>query len=179
MIYFIRAEGASVVKVGHSVSPVKRLQSMRTWSPVPLELVAFDKSGDYLTEAEFMFRHESFRSHGEWFHHVGPVAACVEETRLTGTLPGGWYIPTVYKKTGVYKGASSTPTLKDIESVFGISRVEILKFFGDNAATNSYGGVPLGWIPRLVSILAQRGQAVTYHDIFASLGAYANLRVAV
>jgi hypothetical protein len=160
MIYFIRAPSVQMVKVGYTVNPIKRFSSMQGNSPVALEWVASDQRGDLLTEAEFMFRYEDHRSRGEWFHDIGPVAACVEEARLTGSVPGGWYLP--------LDPSFRRPGALDICAEFGFSRAEIADAFGPYNLNARPSSIPMWWIPRLVSMIAAKGQQVTYLDVLAA-----------
>lgn len=66
-VYFLRPVGQNgPIKIGSSENPLSRLNAYRTWSPIPLELVAHAKASCN-TE---MFLHRFFLDdwmHGEWF----------------------------------------------------------------------------------------------------------------
>lgn len=67
-VYFIKPVGMDgPIKIGCSVSPDNRRQTLEEWSPFPLELVA-EISGDMMLEARFhgYFRGEALRR--EWFN---------------------------------------------------------------------------------------------------------------
>lgn len=68
MIYFIKPIGMrGPIKIGCSRVAYRRLQQLRTWSPLPLELLV-EMPGGKVVERQFHDRHADFRSHGEWFH---------------------------------------------------------------------------------------------------------------
>lgn len=67
-VYFIRPIGQlGPIKIGCTRTSYRRLQQLRTWSPLPLELVA-ELPGGKAVERQFHDRHAEFRSHGEWFN---------------------------------------------------------------------------------------------------------------
>lgn len=67
MIYFIRAVGLRLVKIGYTHShPIRRLENLRTGSPVRLIGMAL-MVGDKSTESAIHNKFDRDRSHGEWF----------------------------------------------------------------------------------------------------------------
>lgn len=66
MIYFIRDESSGHVKVGHSVDPAKRLNTLQIGSPSRLTL-EMTLPGGASVEAVFHARLASKRVRGEWF----------------------------------------------------------------------------------------------------------------
>lgn len=102
LVYFIRPVGASgPVKIGHSTYPGARLSVYRTWSPVPLEIVATLKvAGDdharkrrcaLLVEKRFHIKYAKQRLHHEWFaasdELLSDIAAINAGTFDLETLP--------------------------------------------------------------------------------------------
>lgn len=63
-VYFI--EGAGMIKIGIANNVSSRFNSIRTMSPVPLNLIGFI-SGNIALEAQLHSRFHQYRRHGEWF----------------------------------------------------------------------------------------------------------------
>ena len=64
-VYFIRAENG-LVKIGKAVNPKNRFGTIKTASPVPVELLAFTEADSGLEK--FLNKYfAEHRSHGEWF----------------------------------------------------------------------------------------------------------------
>ena len=77
-IYFILAEEVARVKIGKSVNITQRMSTMKTNSPVLLELVAYFLAPD---SAE-RFIHSVFsryRLHGEWFTYSKQIQRVVKK----------------------------------------------------------------------------------------------------
>jgi hypothetical protein len=67
-VYFIRCEANGLIKIGQGGCAVQRLSSLRTMSPVPIELVGIILCPDgRALERELHARFQEHRSHGEWF----------------------------------------------------------------------------------------------------------------
>jgi hypothetical protein len=67
-VYFIRPIGMKgPVKIGCSLSPDGRRETLETWAPFPLEVVA-TLEGPPELEARFHALLHDFHSHREWFH---------------------------------------------------------------------------------------------------------------
>lgn len=67
-VYFVRAIGLNLIKIGVANNAALRLRSLMSHSPVPLELLAIQpctRSG--ATEVEHHRRFARQRRHGEWF----------------------------------------------------------------------------------------------------------------
>lgn len=77
-VYFIR--GGELIKVGTSKDVEARLASLRTGSPLPLELV-YVMRGSRDLEQCLHGRFESLRSHGEWFHAREPLISFISEMK--------------------------------------------------------------------------------------------------
>lgn len=87
MIYFIRPVGCvGPIKIGCSVAPEGRMNTMLGWSPIPLEIAAC-APGENADEAALHHRFASLALHGEWFGVDGDLAAVIEEVAETGKLP--------------------------------------------------------------------------------------------
>lgn len=81
-VYVIGPRGGSVVKIGRSVDPKKRVTEIQLMSPLPLD-VLWSHSGGHL-EAKLHGRFAHLRTHGEWFDFgdddpVEAVRAAFEE----------------------------------------------------------------------------------------------------
>jgi hypothetical protein len=68
VIYFIGPESPKVVKIGHAMDLRCRLNTLRTFSPVPLTCFG-TMAGGFEEEAELHERFAHLRQHGEWFDH--------------------------------------------------------------------------------------------------------------
>jgi hypothetical protein len=67
-VYFIRPIGMKgPVKIGCSLSPDGRRETLETWAPFPLEVVA-SIPGSQELERRFHALLKDFHSHREWFH---------------------------------------------------------------------------------------------------------------
>jgi hypothetical protein len=66
-VYFMRAPGWGIVKIGRSNSPFKRLRTVRHKSPHPVELVTMITEGPNITERRFHRALKHLRVNGEWF----------------------------------------------------------------------------------------------------------------
>ena len=70
-VYLIRAENG-ITKIGKTTDINSRFASMKSLSPLPLELVGFIKTFDEdRLEKELHNKYSFKRSHGEWFHLDG------------------------------------------------------------------------------------------------------------
>lgn len=98
-VYFIRPIGMDgPVKIGCSISPTGRRETLETWSPYPLEIIA-EIAGDFLIERRFHAHFADTYQRREWFgwsERIEQVVAAINAgTFDTGTLPD----PTTIKKT--------------------------------------------------------------------------------
>ena len=67
-LYFVRAEGSHLVKIGITGSPIKRLKGLQGSSPVRLWFDKVIKGGsDYESLIHIHLYQLGFHSHGEWF----------------------------------------------------------------------------------------------------------------
>ena len=67
MIYFVRAVGTDLVKIGHTDRDVgKRVRALQTGSAYGLELLAAFTGGPE-AERALHAQFATFRAHGEWF----------------------------------------------------------------------------------------------------------------
>lgn len=77
-VYFIRPIGMDgPVKIGCSRSPYKRLVTLETWCPFPLEIVAEIK-GDTLLERRFHARFRASHMRHEWFRWTPGLAETID-----------------------------------------------------------------------------------------------------
>jgi hypothetical protein len=76
-VYFVKPTNADgPVKIGHSGVPINRLAMLRSWSPIPLEIVALLPAPPEV-EARLHAKFYESRSHGEWFHPTAEMAAVI------------------------------------------------------------------------------------------------------
>ena len=89
-IYFLRsANGDGPVKIGSSADPMKRLETLATWSPLPLEIAAFCPCNGF-AETTIHRRFDDHRLHGEWFKPVDELLALIasiKEGEITEIRP--------------------------------------------------------------------------------------------
>jgi hypothetical protein len=85
-VYFIGAEGDPRIKIGASSHPLSRRESLATWSPLPLKLLA-TAPGGLATERYLHFVFLAQWSHGKWFHPSAFLWALIAQVRLHGALP--------------------------------------------------------------------------------------------
>lgn len=77
-VYFILNRISGRIKIGKSFDVDKRLASLQTASPDPLELLGSVPSWLH-TEAELHARFAALREHGEWFRDDPELLAFIEE----------------------------------------------------------------------------------------------------
>jgi len=75
MLYFIRS--GQYVKIGVSATPRRRIASIQTGNPEPIEVLAIVE-GDASLEADLHRRLASFRKQGEWFEDCPAVRNEIE-----------------------------------------------------------------------------------------------------
>jgi hypothetical protein len=81
MIYFVKPIGhAGPIKIGHAKYWDVRGPNLQTWSPPPLECLAFVEGG-MMTEKRLHALFQDCRSHGEWFHPVGRLLSAIADIR--------------------------------------------------------------------------------------------------
>lgn len=161
MIYFLEAVGIPVIKVGYSAFPANRLKNCSTWSPVPLRLAAIDERGDQLTESELLRRLAPYQSHGEWFHATASIRGIVRETKKTGEVPGGWYLPAGYDKRRWLSEMVRGPRVEDITRQYGITRPQLREIFGIKTPVFETLGIPLRYVVPLLEYIQARDSTVT------------------
>lgn len=76
-VYFIESKGSSLIKIGYSITPEKRLKDLQTSSPEALELLGTIPGGK-AEEAELHKKFERHREHGEWFRKVPELATFID-----------------------------------------------------------------------------------------------------
>ncbi|MEV7282654.1 GIY-YIG nuclease family protein [Streptomyces sp. NPDC093111] len=74
-VYLIGSTDSSLVKIGWTDNPNRRLRDLQTGSPVVLQLLAVFEGGP-IVEAELHRRFADKRRHGEWFD-LGPDPVAV------------------------------------------------------------------------------------------------------
>jgi hypothetical protein len=85
-VYFIATFDRSMVKIGCSNNPPKRLEGLSVWSPVKLELLAH-VPGTLRDEFALHRRYLSRYSHKEWFHSTPEMLADIAAIARFGELP--------------------------------------------------------------------------------------------
>ncbi len=79
-LYFMRAIGTDLIKIGCSREPEKRLKELVRVSPIPLDIVLMVPGG----HAEEWLIHRTFKScksHSEWFHSTAQLEALIISLR--------------------------------------------------------------------------------------------------
>ena len=91
MIYAIRAVGTDYIKFGYAKGSVeRRLRTLQTGCPLPLEVVAVAK-GDHCTETWIHWRLFKAKAHhrGEWFKDCDEVKKIIFEMMSEDLKPDG------------------------------------------------------------------------------------------
>jgi hypothetical protein len=81
-IYFIQAGEDGAIKIGSSKNPAKRLASLRTASPVPLNVLKVI-TGSRELELTYHDRFSSIRMKGEWFEPTAELLTFIQELEPT------------------------------------------------------------------------------------------------
>lgn len=80
-VYFIKPCGfRGPIKIGCSMAPLKRAQSLRAWCPFPLEILA-TIPGDGKLERRFHSQFAHLHEGSEWFTAAPELIAAVEEIK--------------------------------------------------------------------------------------------------
>ncbi len=86
-VYFLRPVGQlGPVKIGCSVLPDLRLETLTTWSPVRLELIC-SVPGTHKDERTLHGMFAKHHVHGEWFGASKELLALIGHCQATGALP--------------------------------------------------------------------------------------------
>ena len=76
-VYLVSAPQQGLVKIGQALNVGARLSSLKTGSPVPLELLAtIPIRPPYTLEMDLHARFSHLRHHGEWFADSPEIRAC-------------------------------------------------------------------------------------------------------
>ncbi len=86
-VYFVYAKSQSLLKIGYSKNPLKRLQALSRNVPFNLELLAIRPGGRDLEKA-FHRKFKSFRVKGEWFRCEAKSAEAIRDIR--NKFPREW-----------------------------------------------------------------------------------------
>lgn len=76
-VYFIATKDKSLVKIGVSRDPYRRLKTLQTGNPVELEMLHIEL-GSYRREKELHEMFANLRTNGEWFEFRGRLKAFAE-----------------------------------------------------------------------------------------------------
>jgi hypothetical protein len=85
-VYFVRAAGVGLVKIGQTTQLAHRMRDLQHTSPVPLALLVAVRAHEIV---EYVL-HEYFaehRRHGEWFRSAPEITDLVERLTLCGHGP--------------------------------------------------------------------------------------------
>jgi len=173
-VYFIKPIGMDgPVKIGCSVSPQGRLESLDMWSPIPLEIVA-DTEGGLALEKRFHYHFAASHDRREWYRWSPEIAAVVAAINAgtfdASILPEKW--PSVRRGKGRsyshFKGVR-----RNIYDRFQAyiahrgKRYEIGSFATEEEAARAYDCVALGFHGNPGRLNFDDGTAVpTPHDAF-------------
>lgn len=78
VVYFVRATGLDLIKIGTTDTLTKRVDALRAASPAPLELLKHI-AGDVRRETTIHRQFKHLRSHGEWFRATDELVAFIAE----------------------------------------------------------------------------------------------------
>lgn len=118
-IYFVRAVGIDMVKIGFTDGhPKMRMGDLQVGSPIRLESVGFiegttdDEQAIHRTFAEH-------RSHGEWFHMSPPVLAFIEDSLANGTMSSTYDMrPTTRQNLSIRLSEDEKATVDEYRNQF-------------------------------------------------------------
>lgn len=85
-VYFLASVDRSMVKIGCSYLPAKRLAALQTWSPLKLELIA-SAPGSLEDERAIHSHFLAHHSHGEWFKGDPDIFLLAKTVAETGSIP--------------------------------------------------------------------------------------------
>lgn len=85
-VYFITTSDRSMVKIGSSRNPAKRLESCMTWSPIRLEIIAV-APGSYAEEFALHRLFKAYHSHFEWFRGASEIFDAADLIHKNGAIP--------------------------------------------------------------------------------------------
>ena len=80
VVYFIKAKGSNLVKIGKSINFEKRLRSLQTMSPLPLCKLAV-LNGYTERERDLHKKFSKYREHGEWFIYSAEIKRFLESNK--------------------------------------------------------------------------------------------------
>lgn len=86
LVYFAAPEDLSMVKIGCSYLPSRRVASFQGWCPIKLVLLA-SAPGTLNDERALHGRHMATHAHHEWFHCSPKLLADIAEIKRLGYLP--------------------------------------------------------------------------------------------
>jgi hypothetical protein len=76
-VYFVRAVGVALIKIGIAIDVESRLVNQRGASPIPLELIGAVPNVSMFYEARLHEQWAHIRSHSEWFHATPELEAFI------------------------------------------------------------------------------------------------------
>lgn len=85
-VYFVAPVGGGPIKIGFSGKPVVRLSGLISWSPVPLEMLAYAPGfacDEKATQNLFLCQH----LRNEWFKPSAALLGLIERVKADGKLP--------------------------------------------------------------------------------------------
>jgi hypothetical protein len=171
-VYFVRrSDGEGPVKIGCSYSPPRRLLTLATWAPYPLE-VAATMPGDTRLERRFHAMFAAQHCHREWFHSSpeleATIVAVAAGTFDTDALPAPGYLysrPTNNWSEDTRRHASWTHRLLHLER----RNVEVPRRIYEALQRYSWGVNPKrdpadaaiveGWLEQYPRVVDQRRKA--------------------
>lgn len=167
-VYFFSALGIPVIRIGHSYYPTDRIGAVSVWSPVPLRIEATDENGDLLTETELHHRFRDCRSHGSWFFATSRLLDTMEQTRKTGAVPNGLYLPRhclTEHMQGLRRRHPRGILFGELEDRFGLTEDDVKAICSLKTDYARRDNLSINSIPALVIALQERGFNVTHHDL--------------
>lgn len=175
-VYFIGVVGGGPVKIGFASHPDRyeadsvtlRMQSLMSWSPYPLEIIARMRGGPVI-EAWFHHRFRAHRMHGEWFRPAPAILDAAATIRETAIFPGAPAEPPLVDQRYTNQRwpiASLKP--QDLCERIGVTINELAGRLdrGVSALRQQRLGIPTGLIWPAIDLAAEHGITLTLADFF-------------
>lgn len=107
-VYFIAPADRTIVKIGFSHCPKRRLEELGAWSPVPLTILAY-VPGSSQDELALHSRYAALHSHREWFRASEEMLADIAMIARLGELPAAFKAVAGQRNPLARIGIRSTP----------------------------------------------------------------------
>lgn len=85
-VYFAQVRGGGPIKIGSSMGPMKRIASLQSWCPFPLDFVCMIPGGT-IAERVLHEAQKGFCIHSEWFEPNEALSEIIAHAKAHGCLP--------------------------------------------------------------------------------------------